>query len=68
MSKLTKHIRAATGQEKADLVIKNVKMLDVITGKVETTDIAISDNQIVGTYEEYSGATEIDGSDLYAVP
>lgn len=61
-------IDQARGQERADLVIKNVRMLDVVHGTLHRTDIAICGETIVGTLEDYSGTVEIDGSDRVAVP
>ena len=65
---LTHMIMAGQGKELADLVIKNVRLLDVITGAVTTTDIAIVDDRIVGTHASYQGKTEIDGKGRFAVP
>jgi adenine deaminase len=65
---LTRMIMAGQGKEKADLVIRKVGMLDVITGAVTTTDIAIVADRIVGTHANYQGETEIDGTGRFAVP
>ncbi len=65
---LTRMIMAGQGKEEADLVIRNVGMLDVITGAVTTTDIAIVADRIVGTHARYEGKTEIDGTGRFAVP
>ena len=46
---LTRMIRAGAGEAPADVVIKNVRMLDVITGAVTHTDIAIVADRIVVT-------------------
>ena len=46
---LTRMIKAGAGEAPADLVIKNVRLLDVITGAVTQTDIAIVGDRIVGT-------------------
>ncbi len=61
-------ITQALGVEQADLVIKNVSLLDVVTGSITETDIAITGQTITGTYDSYEGKEEIDGSGLYAVP
>jgi adenine deaminase len=58
----------ALGREKADLVVKDVKLLNVVTGAVTETDIAVTGDRIVGTYEGYSGRREIDGRGLFAAP
>lgn len=65
---LTRMIMAGQGKEKADLVIRNVRLLDVITGAVTETDIAIVGDRIVGTHARYEGLTEIDGAGRHAVP
>lgn len=65
---LTRMIMAGQGREPADLVIRNVGLLDVITGAVTTTDIAIVADRIVGTHAAYEGRMEIDGSGRFAVP
>lgn len=61
-------IEAGRGRAPADLVIKNVQLLDVITGTLTPTDIAIVGDRIVGTHAQYTGKTEIDGNGRYAVP
>ena len=65
---LARAIAQGHGTEPADLVIKNVGLLDIVYGDVTTTDIAVSGDRIVGTYEAYSGRREIDGRGLFAVP
>jgi len=65
---LSKMIRAGRGQEPADLVIKNVQMLDVISGQITFTDIAIVADRIVGTHAQYRGRKEIDGAGRWAAP
>ncbi|WP_137152862.1 adenine deaminase [Devosia sp. FKR38] len=65
---LTRMIMAGQGKQPADLVVRNVQLLDVITGAVTTTDIAIVADRIVGTHAHYEGLTEIDGRGRFAVP
>ncbi|WP_417585192.1 adenine deaminase [Pelagibacterium sp.] len=65
---LARMIRAGRGLDPAELVIKNVQRLDIITGEITRTDIAIVADRIVGTHGTYSGTTEIDGADRFAVP
>jgi adenine deaminase len=65
---LRKVIRAGRGEEPADLVLKNVRLLDVISGTIRETDIAIVGDRIVGTHAQYRGLTEIDGRGRFAVP
>jgi adenine deaminase len=65
---LARAIRAGEGSAPADLVVKNVGLLDIVSGGVTATDIAIVDDRIVGTCDTYSGKREIDGSGRFAVP
>lgn len=64
---LKKLISTAGGRTKADLVIKNCKVVDVFAGKVIEGDIAISDGQIAGI-GKYSGEKEYDAQGRYAAP
>lgn len=61
-------IKAGAGQIPADVVIKNVRLLDVITGSITHTDIAIVGDRIVGTHGYYNGMRLIDGDGRFAVP
>ncbi len=65
---LTRAIKTGRGEIPADLVLKNISMLDVISGDVTITDIAISGNRIVGTHDTYAGKEEIDCTGKWAVP
>jgi len=65
---LRKAIRAGQGKEPSDLVLKNVRLLDVVSGAVTATDIAIVGDRIVGTHAQYHGDTEIDCGGRFAVP
>ena len=57
------------GAEEADLVIKNVSLINTRTGDIDVTDIAVCGDRIVGTYENYDKAKKtIDGTGLFAVP
>jgi adenine deaminase len=65
---LAKCIDQALAREPADLVIKNTRLFNLVTGEVVGGDIAICGDRIVGTYESYKGKREIDGRGLIAVP
>lgn len=65
---LKRRIDQALGRTRADLVIKNTRFLNVVTGEVAAGDIAVCGDIIVGTYESYDGAEEIDGRGLTVVP
>ncbi|MFC5354000.1 adenine deaminase [Azospirillum himalayense] len=65
---LKTRIGQALGETKADLVIKNTRFLNVVTGETAAGDIALCGDRIVGTYESYDGVEEIDGRGLTVVP
>jgi adenine deaminase len=67
-ARLRDRILQGRGAEPADLVLKNVRLFDLVSGALAPTDIAICGETIVGTYGEYRGAHEIDGGGRIAVP
>jgi adenine deaminase len=60
-------IDVALGKEKADLVIKNAEIVNVLTEEFIKADIAICGDKIAGI-GSYEGIKEIDAEGLYAVP
>lgn len=66
--KLIKLIDVATGRKKADLVLKNAKIVDVFQAKILTGDIAISDGYIAGIGESYQGVEERNYTGKYVAP
>jgi len=68
IARLGRRIDQGAGRQRADLVIKNVRLLNVATTQIQTTDIAICGDKIVGTYAEYDGSKVIDGAGRFAVP
>ncbi|MGF1625977.1 MAG: adenine deaminase [Alphaproteobacteria bacterium] len=65
---LARRIDQALGRDRADLVIRNTRFLNVATGELAEGDIAICGDTIVGTYDAYRGAVEIDGRGKVVVP
>ena len=65
---LARMIKAGANKEPADIVVKNVQLLDVMTGEIATSDVAIVADRIVGTHSSYEGKTEIDGAGRFCVP
>ena len=53
-------IDTAAGRKKADLVIKNCKIVNVFSGEIENGEIAITAGKIIGT-----GAVEYDGKEIF---
>jgi adenine deaminase len=61
-------IDQALGRVAADLVIKNTRLFNLVTGEIAEGDIAICGDRIIGTYENYAGVREIDGRGAICVP
>ena len=68
MTKLEKIIKVARGAEKADLVIKNASIINVLSEEIHKGDIAVSDGIIAGIAEGYDGKKEIDVKGAYVSP
>lgn len=65
---IEKLIKTARGEEKADLVIKNAKVINVFTEEIYNADIAICDGTIAGVAKDYHGVEEIDVKGAYVSP
>lgn len=61
-------IDVAAGRKKADIVLKNGKIVDVYQRKIIDGDIAIIDGKIAGVGEEYDGEKVIDVGGKYITP
>jgi adenine deaminase len=65
---LERRIDQALGRVPADLVVRNARLLDLVTGELHSGDIAICGETIVGTRDEYRGVEGIDAQGRIAVP
>jgi adenine deaminase len=65
---LEKRIDQALGRLPADLVVRNARILNLVTGELQTGDIAVCGGTIVGTLDRYSGGEEVDAQGRFAVP
>jgi adenine deaminase len=65
---LERQIDQALGRGPADLVIRNARVLNLVTGELESGDIAVCGSTIVGTLDSYRGVEEIDAQGRFAVP
>ena len=63
-----KIINVARGLEKAELVIKNANIVNVLSEEIHKADVAIQDGIIVGIGDNYSGYKEIDINGAYVSP
>ncbi len=65
---LARRIAQGRGDEPADLVIRGARLLDLVTGALVESDIALCGDTIVGTHGRYAGKVEHDATGLIAVP
>lgn len=61
-------IRVAKGEVKADLVIKNANIVNVLSEEIHKADIAIVNGIIAGVGYDYEGKNEIDIDGAYVSP
>lgn len=61
-------IRVAKGEVKADLVIKNANIVNVLSEEIHKADIAIVNGIIAGVGSDYQGNEEIDVEGAYISP
>ena len=61
-------IKAAKGDEQADLVIKNAQIVNVLSEEIYQADVAIKDGIIAGIGTGYIGKKEIDATGKYISP
>ena len=59
MVSLRERIRVASGEGKADLLIKNGRVVNVLSGEIEKKDVAVFDGVIVG-FGDYQAKKTID--------
>jgi adenine deaminase len=57
MADLEKIIKVARGKSKADLVLKNANLVNVYSGEIYETDVAVLDDRVVGL-GKYNGLKE----------
>ena len=67
-AELARRIAQGRAVAPTDLVIKDVRLLDLVTGDLVPTDIAVCGDTIVGTYAAYDGDVVVDGAGRIAVP
>ncbi|TCQ27619.1 adenine deaminase [Rhizobium sp. PP-CC-3G-465] len=65
---LSDRIDQGTGRVAADIVLKNGRFFDLVTGECIESDIALCGDRIVGTCSSYQGVEEIDISGRIVVP
>ena len=65
---LERKITLAKGQKKVDLVIKNTKIINVFSGEIHQSDVAIADGIFVGFGESYDAKKLYDAQGRYMCP
>ncbi|MEW6278612.1 MAG: adenine deaminase, partial [Candidatus Eremiobacterota bacterium] len=65
---MTRLIRAARGDDPADLVLANARVVNVFTGEVEEADVAVRDGYVVGLGSYQDAAERVDVEKNYVVP
>lgn len=60
--------KVTLGKAKADLVLRNARIVDVFTGEIVKSSIAIKDGLIAGVSKRYRGKKEIDLNGKYVAP
>ena len=66
--KLTERLAAARGDTPADLLLTNLQLVNVFTGEVYPTEIAIKGSRIVGLGTGYDAARTLDLGGRYVAP
>ncbi len=65
---LQRRINAAAGRESADLLIRNCRIVNVLSGEIESGDIAVAEGVIVGMGSGYAGKETLDAEGRFAAP
>src|SRR5690242_9358114 len=65
---LETQLQVARGERPADLVLRNGTLVNVFTGELYETDVAIAGERIAGLGQRYAGAREIDLRGRYLCP
>ncbi len=66
--KISNIIPVALGRKKADVLIKNARILNVFSGKIEKTNVALYRKRIAGIGEYTEGKEIIDLKGMYLIP
>jgi adenine deaminase len=61
-------IKVARGEEPAELLLKNARIVNVFSGEIEETGVAISHSRIIGLGNDYPAQRAIDMRGRYIAP
>lgn len=59
---------AALGKVKADLILRNCKIIDVFTGEIVESSVGVKDGIIIGVSKSLQGKKEVDLGGAYIAP
>lgn len=65
---LSRFLSIARGDEPAELVLKNGRVVNVFTGEIINADVAVADGRIVGVGSGIAGEQEVDLGGRYICP
>lgn len=65
---VTQRIAVARGDAPADLILRGVRLVNVLSGDIHPTDIVIAEGRVVALGEGYAAAEEIDLAGRYVCP
>lgn len=66
-TQINTRISTARGEESADILIRNVQLVNVLSGEIHPANIAVRDGIIIG-FEEYEAKTVVDAQGRFCVP
>ncbi|MFO7594891.1 MAG: adenine deaminase [Desulfocurvibacter africanus] len=64
---LARHIRIAWGQEPADLLVRDVRLVNVLSGEIHPAHVAVADGLVVG-FEEIEAREVLDAQGRFCCP
>jgi len=67
VGELDRIIRVARGEEEAELLLKNARLVNVLSGEIHETDVAVASNRVVGL-GEYEAKEVLDLQGSYLCP
>jgi adenine deaminase len=67
MGKLDRIIRVARGEEEADLLLKNARLINVLSAEIHETDVAVADTHVAGL-GDYQAKEVLDLRGAYLCP
>lgn len=61
-------LSVARGERQADLVMRNLRLVNVLSGEIETTEVALAGSRVAGVGPGYRGRREVDLGGRYLSP